>query len=74
MSGIGPGERGRPPSDAFVGQAVMHVGGRQQPEARMMVFGVVLDEERMAVRPGILDRAESFRECRPILQGLELRL
>ena len=29
MSGIGSGEHGHPRRDAFVGQAVMHVGGRQ---------------------------------------------
>jgi hypothetical protein len=38
MHGIGPGEHGRPRSDAFVGQAVMHVSGCQQPEARMMML------------------------------------
>jgi hypothetical protein len=27
--GIGPDEHGRPRTDAFLGQAVMHVGGRQ---------------------------------------------
>src|SRR5215468_12617248 len=59
MSGIGPGEHGRPHSDAFLDQAVMHVGGRQQPEAQMMMIGVVPDEERVAVRPDILDRAET---------------
>ena len=73
MNSIGSGEHGRPRGDAFVGQAVMHVGGRQQPEARMMMLGVVPDEERVAVHPGILNRAETRRECRAILERLELR-
>jgi len=37
---VGRSEHGRPRGDALLGRAVMHVGGSQQPEARMMVFGV----------------------------------
>src|SRR5262245_28481667 len=73
MSGIGSGEHGRPRSDASLGQAVMRVGGCQQPEARMMMLSVVPDEERVAVRPSILNRAETRRKCRAILERLELR-
>src|SRR5262249_59502539 len=62
MSGIGPGEHGRPRSYAFVGQAVMHVGRRQQPQAQMMMLGVIPDEECVAVRPDILNRAETRPE------------
>ena len=73
MSGIGPGEHGRRRSDAFLGQAVMHVKRCQQSKARMMVLGVVPREEDVAMRPGILDRAEARRERRAVLERLELR-
>ena len=72
MSGISLGEHCRPRSDAFLGQAVMHVGGRQQPETRMLMLGVVPDEERVAMRPRVLDRAEARRKCRAIPERLEL--
>src|SRR5215467_7321678 len=39
----------------------------------MMMLGVVPEEERVAVHPGILNRAETRRECRAILERLELR-
>jgi hypothetical protein len=45
----------------------MHVGGRQQAEGGMMVFGVVPAEEGMAVGASVLDRAEARREVRPVL-------
>jgi len=38
-----------------------------------MVLGVVPREENVAVGAGVLDRAEPFRERRPVLQRLELR-
>ena len=50
----------------------MHVGGRQQTEADVMVLGVVPGEEDVAVGPGILDRPEPPRERRAVLQRLEL--
>jgi len=53
---------------------VVHVGGRQQAEAGVMVFGVVPGTEDAAVGSGILDRTEARRECRAVLQGFELRL
>ena len=33
MRGIGCREYGRPRGDALLGPAVVHIGGRQQPEA-----------------------------------------
>ena len=71
---VGRREHGRSRSYALIGQAVMHIRGRQQAEAGMMVFGVVPDEEGVAVGAGVLDRAETRRERRPVLQCLELRL
>ena len=55
MSDIRPGKHGRPRSDAFFGQAVMHVGRCQQAETRMMVLGVVPGKEDVAVGSGVLD-------------------
>ena len=61
---MGRGERRRSRSHALIGQAVMHIRGRQQSKARMMVLGVVPGEEDVAVGSGILDRAEARREVR----------
>jgi len=74
VSGIGGGEHGRSRGNALLCQAVVHVGRRQQTEARMMVLRVVPGEEEVAVSPGVLDRAEPLLEGRAILQRLELRL
>jgi hypothetical protein len=41
MGRVGDGKHGRARGDALLGQAVVHVGGRQQAEADVMVFGVV---------------------------------
>ena len=71
---MGPGEHGHPRSNALLGQPVMHVKGRQQTKAGMMVLGVVPGEEDMTVCPRVLDRAETLREIRPVLERLELRL
>jgi hypothetical protein len=49
MRGIGRGEHGRPRRDACLGQAMMHVRGREQAEAGMMVLGVVPGEKDVAV-------------------------
>ncbi len=74
MRGIGCREYGRPRGDALLGPAVMNIGGRQQPEAAVMMLGVVPGEEDVAVSPGVLDRTEPLGEGRPVLQRLELRL
>jgi hypothetical protein len=58
----------------LLGQAEVHVVGREQPEAAVVMFGVVPGEEDVPVGPSILDAAEPVREFRPILQRLELRL
>ena len=73
MRGIGRSEHGRPRGDPLLGPAVMHIGGRQQPKARMVVRGVVPREEDVAVGSRVLDRAEPLGEGRPVLQRLELR-
>ena len=63
---IGRREHGRSRHHAFLAQAVMHVGGRQQAEAGMMVLGVIPGEETVTVRPSILDRAfQRWRNTRP---------
>src|SRR2546425_10233839 len=54
MGRVGRGEHGRARRDALLGQAVMHVGGRQQAEAGVMVLGVVPGEEDVGVGPGVL--------------------
>ncbi len=74
MRGVGRGEHGRSRRHALLRPAVVNVGRRQQAEAGVMVLGVVPGEEDVAVGAGILDRAEARRECRPVLQCLELSL
>ena len=49
-----------------------HLRG-EQADARVPVFLVVPSEKGLAESPGILNAAETFREIRPILEGLELR-
>jgi hypothetical protein len=74
MRAIGRSQDRRPRRDPLLGQAVMHVGGRQQPKTAVMVLDVVPGEEDVAVGADVLDRAEPVRERRPVLQRLELRL
>ena len=74
MGRVGRREHSRSRRDTLLGQAVMHVNGRQQAEAGMMVLSVVPGEEALAVRSGVLNRAEPLREVRAVLQRLELRL
>jgi hypothetical protein len=62
MRRIGSGEHSLPRGDALLGQTKMHVVGRQQAKARVMVLYVVEGEELMAVAPGVLNRAEPVRE------------
>ena len=73
MRHIGGREHGGPSRDALVGVAVVDVVRRQQAEAAVPVLGVVPEKERLAMRAGVLDRAEALREVGPVLQGLELR-
>jgi hypothetical protein len=74
MRAIGRRQHRRPRRHALLGQAVVHVRGRQQAKTAVMVLGVVPREEDVTVGADVLDRAEPFRECRPVLQRLELRL
>jgi hypothetical protein len=41
MGRVGRGEYGRARRDTLPGQAMVHVGGRQQAQAGVMVLGVV---------------------------------
>src|SRR3990172_6716551 len=74
VCGMGRGEHGGRRGHALLGEAVVHIMGRQQSQAAVMMFDVVPGEEDVAVGAGVLDRAEPRRESRPVLQRLELRL
>jgi hypothetical protein len=81
MRCVGRDEHDRPCRHPLLDQAVMHVGGRQQAKAGMMVLGVVPGEEDVAVGAGFLDGAEPFRERRPLrrpasgrIRAMEYRL
>ena len=52
----------------------MHVGGRQQPQGRVVMFVVVPAEQFRAERPGVLQRAEVLGKRWPVLERLELGL
>ena len=70
---IGRGEHAGALGHALLGQAEVHVVGREQAEAAVVMFGVVPGEEVLAVGTRVLDRAEAVRERRPVLERLELR-
>jgi hypothetical protein len=53
MGAIGCSQHRRPRRHALLGQAVMHVGGRQQAKAAVMVLGVVPREKDVAMGPDI---------------------
>src|SRR5262245_33426348 len=73
VRGVGRGEHDGARGDPLLGPAVVHVSGRQQPEADVVMLGVVPREEDLAVRSSVLDRAEARRERRAVLERLELR-
>jgi hypothetical protein len=52
----------------------MDVGRGEQADPAVAVRRVVPGEERVAERPGVLERAEALREGRPVLEGPELGL
>ena len=52
---------------------VVHAVRGHVTDARVAVHGVVPGEERLAVRPCILDAAKARREVRPVLHRFELR-
>jgi hypothetical protein len=56
MRGVGRGKHSRSRRYPLLGQAAMHVVGRQQPETAVMVLGVVPGEEDVAVGAAVLDR------------------
>ena len=74
MRGVGGGEHLGPGRSDLLGAAVVDIGGDQQPDARMMVGGVVPAEELLAEGAGVLDRTESVGEGGAVLEGLELAL
>jgi hypothetical protein len=73
MGRIRRGEHGGALGHALLGQAEVHIVGREQPEAAMVMLGVVPGEEDVPVGPGVWERAKPLRERGPILQRLELR-
>jgi hypothetical protein len=55
------GQHGGPGRHSMLSQTVMHVVGRQQTEAGVMVLGVVPGAEDVAVPARVLDRADALR-------------
>lgn len=51
---------------------VMHLVGRHQSDADVMVILVIPSEEAAAEGPGILDAAEALGELRLVLESLEV--
>ncbi len=47
VSGMGGGEHRGPRGDTLLRHTMMHVGGRQQPEAGVVVLGVVPSSKRV---------------------------
>src|SRR3546814_2877612 len=56
----------------LVGAAVVNVAGGVEPDAGVAVVVVVVLEERVAERPGVVEAGEALRERRRVLQRLEL--
>jgi hypothetical protein len=57
MGRIRRGEHGGALGHALLGQAEVHIVGREQPEAAMVMLGVVPGEEDVPVGPGVWERA-----------------
>ena len=72
MGRVGGGEHSRARGDALLGQAVMHVGGRQQAEADVMMLGVVPGEEDVGVACALQEPAGRAR--RPLAGRPESRV
>jgi hypothetical protein len=72
MGGVGGGEHLGPGRSDLLRAAVVDIGGDQQPDARMMMLGVVPAEEVLAEGAGVLNRTESVGEFGAVLEGLEL--
>jgi len=58
----------------IVSTAIVHVGGREERDATVLVFGVVPREELPPPREGIVDGGKLPGVARMILRGLELAL
>ena len=74
VGGVGGVEGLGPLGADLGGRAVVDRGRRVVADARVPVLVVVVGEERLAERPGVLDAAEALGEGRAVLEGLELRL
>ena len=73
MNPIGSGHDGMSGHEHLPCLPIMeHLRG-EQADARVPVLLVVPSEKSLAESPGILNAAETFREIRSILEGLELR-
>ena len=58
----------------FVGLTVVHLVGRQQADAGMVVFLIVPGEEAAAERFGVLNAAKTLRKLRLVFHGFEVAL
>ncbi len=72
VAGIRRGEGVRAGSPHLLGESVVDIMGGVPGDAGMAVLVVVPPEERLAVRPGLLDAGEPVREVRTVLQRLVL--
>ena len=73
VGGVGGVEGLGPAGPDLGGGAVVHGGGRVQPDPGMTVVMVVVLEERFAEDAGVFDRAEPVGERRAVLERLECR-
>ena len=55
-------------------ESMVNHGQGEQAESAMAMLLVVPGEELLAEGPGVLQRAEAFREPRPVFQSPELAL
>jgi hypothetical protein len=74
VGGVGGAESGGSLAADGGGVPMVEVSRGVQADSRVPVVVVVPGQERLAVCPGGLDRAEPGREPGPVFQGLELRL
>ena len=72
MLGVGIEEDHAASSPDRFGPAVVDVGRRVEPDARMTVVVVIPTEKANTVGAGVLEAAEAVGELRSILEGPEL--
>ena len=66
------GEHASPLLALRLGQSVVHVVWREQPEPDVMVFGVVPVERVAAEAAAVLERTEAVREVGPLSTGTQI--